>query len=48
MSELSSDHIDNIETKYRVGESVTAKILKVKHIAYEELLKFSLPHFGHH
>lgn len=29
VSELSNDHIDNIETKYRVGESVTAKILKV-------------------
>ena len=29
MSELSNDHIDNIETKYRVGERVTAKILKV-------------------
>uniref|UniRef100_A0A2N9FCM1 S1 motif domain-containing protein n=1 Tax=Fagus sylvatica TaxID=28930 RepID=A0A2N9FCM1_FAGSY len=29
VSELSDDHIDNIETKYRAGERVTAKILKV-------------------
>jgi hypothetical protein len=29
VSELSDHHIDNIETKYRAGERVTAKILKV-------------------
>ncbi|XP_050226780.1 rRNA biogenesis protein RRP5 [Mercurialis annua] len=29
VSELSDDHVDNIETKYRAGEKVTAKILKV-------------------
>nr|XP_015898902.2 rRNA biogenesis protein RRP5 isoform X1 [Ziziphus jujuba var. spinosa] len=29
ISELSDDHIDNIETKYRAGERVAAKILKV-------------------
>jgi hypothetical protein len=29
VSELSDHHIDNFETKYRAGERVTAKILKV-------------------
>lgn len=29
ISELSDDHIDNLETKYRAGERVAAKILKV-------------------
>ena len=29
MSELSDDHVDNVETKYRAGEKVTARILKV-------------------
>lgn len=29
VSELSDDHIDNIETKYRAGERVKAKVLKV-------------------
>lgn len=45
MSELSDHHIDNIETKYRAGERVTAKILKVNNV-YEELLELhSLWHF---
>ncbi|CAL5418100.1 unnamed protein product [Camellia sinensis] len=29
ISELSDDHVDNIETKYRAGERVTSKVLKV-------------------
>ncbi|XP_057496360.1 rRNA biogenesis protein RRP5 [Actinidia eriantha] len=29
VSELSDDHVDNIETKYRAGEKVTVKVLKV-------------------
>ncbi|KAL5545605.1 hypothetical protein UlMin_005292 [Ulmus minor] len=29
ISELSVDHVDNIESKYRAGERVTAKVLKV-------------------
>lgn len=29
ISELSDDHISNIETKYKVGDGVAAKILKV-------------------
>ncbi|WRX22777.1 S1 domain - like 5 [Theobroma cacao] len=29
VSELSDDHVDNIQTKYRAGEKVTAKILKL-------------------
>ncbi|KAI5671713.1 hypothetical protein M9H77_12077 [Catharanthus roseus] len=29
ISELSDEHVDNIETKYKAGERVTAKILKV-------------------
>lgn len=29
MSELSDDHVESIETKYRAGERVTVKILKV-------------------
>lgn len=29
MSELSEDKVENIETKYRTGERVTAKVLKV-------------------
>ncbi|KAL6997499.1 hypothetical protein U1Q18_007623 [Sarracenia purpurea var. burkii] len=29
VSELSDDPVDNIETKYRAGEKVTAKVLKV-------------------
>ncbi|KDP21906.1 hypothetical protein JCGZ_03044 [Jatropha curcas] len=29
VSELSEDHVDNIETKYRAGEKVTVRILKV-------------------
>ncbi|XP_031396337.1 rRNA biogenesis protein RRP5 isoform X3 [Punica granatum] len=29
ISELSDDHVDNIESKYKAGEKVTAKILKV-------------------
>ncbi|CAI9097447.1 OLC1v1033877C1 [Oldenlandia corymbosa var. corymbosa] len=29
VSELSDDHIDNIEAKYKTGERVTAKVLKV-------------------
>ncbi|XP_042480100.1 rRNA biogenesis protein RRP5 isoform X1 [Macadamia integrifolia] len=29
LSELSDDHIDNIESKYRAGDSVVAKVLKV-------------------
>lgn len=29
MSELSDDKVDDIETKYKTGERVTAKVLKV-------------------
>ncbi|EEF30787.1 programmed cell death protein, putative [Ricinus communis] len=29
VSELSDDHVDSVETKYRAGEKVTARILKV-------------------
>ncbi|KAF3441966.1 hypothetical protein FNV43_RR15882 [Rhamnella rubrinervis] len=29
VSELSDDHVDNIETKYKAGERVAAKVLKV-------------------
>ncbi|KAK1575786.1 hypothetical protein Q3G72_008289 [Acer saccharum] len=38
MSELSDDRVDNIETKYRAGEKVTVKILKVN----EERRRISL------
>ena len=34
MSELSEDKLDNIETKYKTGERVTAKVLKVLFIYY--------------
>lgn len=29
MSEISDDRVENIETKYRAGEKVVVKILKV-------------------
>lgn len=29
MSELSDDHIDNLQSKFKAGERVTAKVLKV-------------------
>lgn len=35
VSELSDDHIRNIETKYKAGERVAAKILKVNVFFYE-------------
>ncbi|KAL5741947.1 hypothetical protein ACOSP7_028679 [Xanthoceras sorbifolium] len=38
VSELSDDRVDNIETKYRAGEKVTVKILKVN----EEKRRISL------
>lgn len=38
MSELSDGHVDNIETKYKAGERVTAKILKVNILSHREFL----------
>ena len=45
VSELSDEHIDNIETKYKAGEVVRAKVLKV--IAIVLLRIWSYRYFNH-
>lgn len=41
MSELSEDKKDNFETKYRTGERVTAKVLKVLFLSVKNGCKYS-------
>ena len=42
ISELSDDHISNIETKYKAGERVAAKILKVNIFLVQKVLAHHL------